>query len=144
MIEERKKETKKLLKIYLFIFLSASVSEMNVLNGNLKSFLKTKIRCEEIYYSTSQLRRKIFITRWPHQWRSGRAWNWKTRGARFKPRLRLSTQTFRVFCGFLRKSRKYGLGFLGKTPTEGTPPTSGSFSLNLQPNHTTYNPLKHF
>ena len=40
--------------------------------------------------------------------------------------------------GFLRKSRKYGLGPLKKTPTEGTPPigpgpTSGQLAFNLQP-----------
>ena len=37
------------------------------------------------------------------------------------------------------KNGKYGLGFLRKTPTEGTPligpgPTSGQLALNLQPN----------
>ena len=36
----------------------------------------------------------------PHQWHSGKAQNWKTRGAGFKPRSRLSTQPFGVFRGF--------------------------------------------
>ena len=40
--------------------------------------------------------------------------------------------------GFLRNSRKYGQGFLRKTPTEGTAPkgpgpTIGQLALNLQP-----------
>ena len=45
---------------------------------------------------------------------------------------------FGVFRGFLRNSRKYRLGFLRKTPTEGTPPigpgsTSGQLALHLRP-----------
>ena len=58
----------------------------------------------------------------PHQWHSGNAQNRKTGGARFKPLSRLSTYPFGVFRGFLQKSRKYGLGSLRKTPTEGIPP----------------------
>ena len=46
----------------------------------------------------------------PHQWHSSNVSNWKTGGARFKPRSRLSTKLFGVFGGFLRNSRKYGLG----------------------------------
>ena len=66
----------------------------------------------------------------PHQWRRGNAQNWKTGGARFKPRSPLSTEPFGDFRGFLRNSCKYGLGSLRKTPMEGTPsiglsPTSG-------------------
>ena len=45
--------------------------------------------------------------------------NWKTGGARFKPWSRLSTKPFGVFRGFLRNSRKYGLGSLRKISTEG-------------------------
>ena len=48
--------------------------------------------------------------------------SWKTGSARFYPRSRLSTQPFGVFRGFLRNSRKYGLGSFRKTPTEGIPP----------------------
>ena len=74
----------------------------------------------------------------PQQWRSGSAQNWKTGGARFKPRSRLSTQPFGVSRGFLRNSHKYGLGSLRKTPTEGNPPivpgpTSGQLDLYLHP-----------
>ena len=47
---------------------------------------------------------------------------WQTRGARCILQCCLSTQVFGVFCGFLRNSRKYGLGSLTKTPTEGIPP----------------------
>ena len=62
----------------------------------------------------------------------------QTRGARFNPWSRLSMQPFGVFRGFLRNSRKYGLGSLRKTPTEGTSPTgpgptSEQLALNLQP-----------
>ena len=48
--------------------------------------------------------------------------NWQTPGTRFNPQSRLSTQPFRVFHCFLRISRKYGLGYFRKTPTEGAPP----------------------
>ena len=42
---------------------------------------------------------------------------------------------FGVYCGFLQNSRKYGLGSLRKTPTEGISPlgpghTSGQLALN--------------
>ena len=47
--------------------------------------------------------------------------NWLTGGAEFNSRL--STQPFGVFRSFLQNSRKYGLGFLKKTTTEGIPPT---------------------
>ena len=45
--------------------------------------------------------------------------------------------------GFLRNSRKYGLGSMGKTPTEGIPPvfpgtTSGQLDLSLQPQPTIF------
>ena len=48
--------------------------------------------------------------------------NWQSGSARFILRSRLSTQPFGVFRGFLRNTRKYGLGFIRKTPTEGTAP----------------------
>ena len=63
--------------------------------------------------------------------------NWQTGGAWFKSRSRLSNQPFRVFRGFLRNSRKYGLGSLRKIPTEDNPPIVGpgstSKKLPLQP-----------
>ena len=73
-----------------------------------------------------------------HQWRSGNAQKWKTGGVRFKPRSRLSTYPFGDFRSFLRSSRKYGLGCLRKTPTEGAPPvvpgpTSRQLDSNLHP-----------
>ena len=66
------------------------------------------------------------------------AQNWKKEGAGFDSRSRLSTQPFGVFRGFLRNSRKCGLGSLIKTPTEGIPSivpdlTSEQFDLNIQP-----------
>ena len=49
----------------------------------------------------------------------------------------LVDQAFGVIRGFLRNSRKYGLGSLRKTPTKDTPPmdpgpTSGQLASNLQ------------
>ena len=52
---------------------------------------------------------------WLYQWHSGNAQNWKTGGARFKPRPRLSTYPFGVFRGFLRNLCKYGQGSLRNT-----------------------------
>ena len=45
-------------------------------------------------------------------------WIWKIipGGARFNPRSRMWTKPFGVFRGFLRNTRKHGLGFLKKTP----------------------------
>ena len=81
------------------------------------------------------------VPAWPLQWRSGSAQNWKTRGSRFKPRSRLSTQPFGIFCVFLRNSRKYRLGSFRKISTQGIPllrpsPTCGQLALFLQPNPT--------
>ena len=78
--------------------------------------------------------------RQPYQWRSGNTQNWKKGGTRFKPRVRLSTQPFGVFGGFLRNSHKYFLGSLRKTLTEGIPPTDPGPSrgqLALKPTTTT-------
>ena len=77
------------------------------------------------------------------QWQSGNAQNWQIGGARFKPWSRLTTQPLGIFCDFLRNSRKYEVGSLRKTPTEGTPPkspdpTSGQLTLNLQSISTQY------
>ena len=73
----------------------------------------------------------------PNQWQSGNARNWKTGDARFKSRSRLSTQPFGVFRGFLRNSRKSGLGSFRKTPTDCTPRigpglTNRQLAFNLQ------------
>ena len=75
--------------------------------------------------------------------------NWKTGGARFKPRSRLSTKLFEVFPGFLRLTRKYGLGSLKKTSTESIPPigpgpTSGQLALRLQPANQLSKVTKHW
>ena len=80
----------------------------------------------------------------PHQWHSGNAQNWKTGGAWFKPRSRLSTQPFGVFRGFLRNSLKYGLGSHRKTSTEGTPPTGlgPSEKISLKTNNQPTNQSK--
>ena len=62
----------------------------------------------------------------------------QTGGDRFKPRTFLSIQPFGVFLCFLRNPRKYKLGSLRKTPTEGTLPmgpghTSRELTLALKP-----------
>ena len=56
------------------------------------------------------------------------AQNREAKGAGFDSQSRLSTYPFGVFRGFLRNSRKYGLGFLRKTPHGG---------------HSTYSPRSH-
>ena len=71
--------------------------------------------CSRTYTQTHSLSH----TNTPHQWHSGNAQNWKTGGARFKPRSRLSTWPFGVFRRFLRNPPKYGLGSLRKTPHGG-------------------------
>ena len=100
----------------------------------------------------SVINKKHLVSMAP-QWRSGSAQNWQTRGTMFKILSRMSTQPLGLFNGFLRNLRKYGLGSLKKTPTEGTPPyrprshdrtigltpstnqlTSGQLALNLQSN----------
>ena len=63
--------------------------------------------------------RSELIRTLPRQWQSVNAQNWKMGGDRFKPRSHLSTQPFGVFRGFLRNSRKHGLGSLRKTPHGG-------------------------
>ena len=54
------------------------------------------------------------------------------------PRWDLSTLPFGIFRGFLRNSRKYGLGSIRKTPGGHSPgsqnPTCGKLALYLQPN----------
>ena len=62
----------------------------------------------------------VFNTTMVEEWFCSQIW--QTGGARFNPQSRLSTQTLGVFPGFLQNSRKYGLGSLRKTPTEGIPP----------------------
>ena len=71
-----------------------------------------------------------------YQWLSGFALkNGRRRGGRFNHRSLLLTQPFGVFRGFLRNSRKCGLGFLRKTPTycvssTGPDPTCGQLVLS--------------
>ena len=91
--------------------------------ANRKNSLHTRAYKIILIYYNQQIEFLIqWLHQWLHQWLSGNAQNWKTGGARFKPRSSLSTQPFGVFRGFLRNSRKYGIGSLRKTPAEGTPP----------------------
>ena len=82
-------------------------------------FLRKKFKSKYAFFFT-YLKSKTIHPMLPNQWQSGNARKWKTGGVRFKPLSRLSTQPFGVLRGFLRNSRKYGLGSLRKTPTEGT------------------------
>ena len=43
------------------------------------------------FFAISVIYHIYYITIYPHQWHSGNTQNWKTGGARFKPRSRLST-----------------------------------------------------
>ena len=65
--------------------------------------------------------------------------NWQMGGPGFNPQSCLSIQPFGVFCGFLRNSSKYKLGYLSTTPTEDTPhivlgPQCSQSDVYLQPN----------
>ena len=70
---------------------SASAEENYFLRALIKEFI-SDLTAKPIQSSIEAAEIISFLDiRWPHQWRGSNAQNWKTGGARFKPRSRLST-----------------------------------------------------